>query len=151
MRPDAEAIIAASCSVCGITKTLLFAQHRWQKLVEARRIAAYLIVDGRGLSMPQAGKIMQRDHTTILHHVRTVRRRLEAGDADLAATISSVGRLASERRPDLLDAGRCRVYVKQQPKIFMAANDNCIRWGGSEEAYAAAISRTAALPRHWRD
>lgn len=151
MRPDAEAIIAATCSVCGITKTLLFAQHRWQKLVEARRIASYLMVDGRGLSMPQAGKIMQRDHTTILHHVRTVRRRLEAGDTDLAATIARVGRLASERRLDLLDAGRCLVYVKQQPKIFMATNDNCIRWGSSEKAYAAAISHAAALPRHWRD
>jgi chromosomal replication initiator protein len=83
--------IAKACAAhFGINVNLLYIESRKAKVCHARMIAYYLC---RQLprSFPQIGAHFRgRDHTTILHGVNKIRRRLACGDQQLHADIEAI-------------------------------------------------------------
>jgi hypothetical protein len=70
LKPSAQ-ILDFICEKHGLTLWQLKSKSRSKYLVRARWEAAYLIYDQcRHLSLPQVGKILCRDHSTILHGIR---------------------------------------------------------------------------------
>lgn len=62
----------------GISLRELKSARRFRYLVEARQEAMSLMYEKTSLSMPQIGKILNRDHTTVLHGIRQHKKRLAA-------------------------------------------------------------------------
>lgn len=56
------------------------------KNVMRARIACYLHLRGKGLSYPEIGKIMLRDHTTIIHVVRKHSQDERGSQTEVSAT-----------------------------------------------------------------
>lgn len=77
--PDVESIQNAVCTACGITKADLLSARRASRISHARQLAMYLARELTDLSLAQIARSFDRDHTTVLHSVRTVSRRLEPG------------------------------------------------------------------------
>lgn len=69
--------VAAICNdVCarfGITKAELTGRRHLPLHVDARRVAALRMAEELGMSLPQIGRILHKDHTTILHAIRRAR------------------------------------------------------------------------------
>lgn len=65
----AAAILASVARHHGFTVAELKSARRVKKVVLARQEAAYRIISETPLSYPQVGKLLHRDHTTILHAV----------------------------------------------------------------------------------
>jgi chromosomal replication initiation ATPase DnaA len=66
---EVEEIVAAA----GMTMADLRAPSRKREMMEVRRIvAAYL--RRRGCSLPEIGRVLNRDHSTVLHLLRTTPR-----------------------------------------------------------------------------
>ena len=57
------------CRMYGVERIHLFSRRRDKKVVEARK-TAYWVLRNCGLSFPQIGKIMHKDHTTVLKVLR---------------------------------------------------------------------------------
>lgn len=56
------------CTEYGISRHLLIAVGRDPLIVEARRVAIWLLVKDLRLGYTAAGRLMRRDHSTIIHH-----------------------------------------------------------------------------------
>lgn len=65
----------------GISKAELTGQKRTKEIVNARHIAIYLIRSTVELSLPNIGKIFNRDHTTIMSSIENVEKRLRNDSA----------------------------------------------------------------------
>jgi chromosomal replication initiator protein len=76
-----------------ITIDALHSHVRTQPLVRRQQLAMYVARQVTGRSLPFIGKKMGgRDHSTILHGVRTVQALIDAGDA---ATVEAVDAITS--------------------------------------------------------
>jgi chromosomal replication initiation ATPase DnaA len=69
-RLTADDVVETICIRHGIGRSLLFSVRRDRTLIDARRECA---VELRKLdmSLPEIGKAMNRDHTTVLYYLRT--------------------------------------------------------------------------------
>lgn len=67
---------AVVAEVHGITSDQLLGQHRALRFSHARQMLACLARELFGMSYVQIGQLMRRDHTTISHAQRAVRRRM---------------------------------------------------------------------------
>ena len=77
---ESERIIDAVCAIAHITKQAIVGGRRAARIVRPRQIAAYLMYEMTGLSLPQIGKLLgNRDHTTIMHARRRIAEILESG------------------------------------------------------------------------
>jgi chromosomal replication initiation ATPase DnaA len=65
------------CAPHRVTLPALLGSCRLAYMVAARRAAARLLVDDEGLSLPHAGRILNRDHSTVHHLLRHPRQRLD--------------------------------------------------------------------------
>jgi hypothetical protein len=70
--PAAWIILARICAATGVSLTELRGEGRSQPVALARQFAAWMLVNKRGLSLNEAGRFLNRDHTTILHAVRAI-------------------------------------------------------------------------------
>lgn len=68
-----------SCKDYEITVAQLKGDSREQALVYARH-ECYYVLHQIGLSSSQIGRIMKRDHTSILHGIKNHRYRVDRGD-----------------------------------------------------------------------
>jgi chromosomal replication initiator protein len=69
----------------------LLSHCRTQPLCRRRHIAMYVAHEMTGRSLVYIGrKIGDRDHTTVLHGVRVVKRLLDAGDAETIAAVNQI-------------------------------------------------------------
>jgi hypothetical protein len=87
-----KAILAAVSERYDVPIDKILGRSRLGNIVRARQMAAYLVRTNTPLSLPQIGKwVFRRDHTTILHAVRTVsgcvRRRAVA--EEIAAVVAA--------------------------------------------------------------
>lgn len=83
-------IQVAVCRRYGVSLVELLAERRFKPLVQTRQIAIYLAKKLTRQSLPEIGRRFGgRDHTTILHSVRKVERRL-ATDLALQAAIAAL-------------------------------------------------------------
>jgi chromosomal replication initiator protein len=77
--PSVSAIQEAVCSVLGVSRQDLLSPRRTALISRARHIAMYLARDLTSLSLAQIAREFGRDHSTVLHAVRIVSRRLDNG------------------------------------------------------------------------
>ena len=92
--PPMERIIRATCTVTGITRNELLSGRRPAEFVHARHIAMYLAREYTTLSLPQIGRAMNKDHTTV-HYVANKMSNRGRGatkvNRDLAAVKKAAG------------------------------------------------------------
>ena len=62
-----EAVIKSVCSYYKISKTELLGKNKKQEIVRARQICAYLMCEMLSLPLVNVGKLLARDHATIIH------------------------------------------------------------------------------------
>ena len=74
-----RAIQEAICTVCGVSRDDLLSAKRNSHVSHARQLAMYLARDETSISLAQIAREFNRDHTTVLHAIRTVAARLEPG------------------------------------------------------------------------
>jgi chromosomal replication initiation ATPase DnaA len=63
----AEAIVAAVATTFGVSKEFLTGPGRLPEMVDARKVAIRLLAR-RGLGSTAIGRLIGRDHSTVLHH-----------------------------------------------------------------------------------
>jgi chromosomal replication initiator protein len=69
----------------------LVSQEKRQPLARRRQVAYYAARQIAGRSLPHIARhIGGRDHTTILHDVRRVAARINAGDVETAAAVKAI-------------------------------------------------------------
>jgi chromosomal replication initiator protein len=87
--PTLEAIQDAVCTVNGLTKEELLSKQRSPRVARSRQLAMYMARELTGLSLAEIARGFDRDHTTVLHAVRTVKSRLEPG-SDTATAVHRI-------------------------------------------------------------
>lgn len=91
-RITVDKIQAIVCRDFGLSRGELLANRRTKSVVRPRQIAMYLAKELTQRSLPEIGRRFGgRDHTTILHAVRTI-TRLVTTDADLAKRVDMLRR-----------------------------------------------------------
>ncbi len=73
----------------GVKKEEIVGQKRTKNIANARHIAIYLIRNITEMSLPNIGKIFNRDHSTIMSSIETVQKRL-ATDTELSFILSDI-------------------------------------------------------------
>ena len=77
--PSLTAIQDAVCTVGGLTREELLSPRRSPRVARSRQLAMYMARQLTSLSLTQIARGFDRDHTTVLHAIRTVSARLEPG------------------------------------------------------------------------
>ena len=77
--PTLTAIQDAVCEAEGLTLDELLSPRRSTRIARARQLAMYLARELTPLSLTEIARGFNRDHTTVLHAIRTVSARLEPG------------------------------------------------------------------------
>lgn len=72
-KPSAKDILRRVCSVFDVEKSDILRDVRHREAVRARWVAMYAIQHILGYSYPQIGRIMGKDHTTVMHGIKTTK------------------------------------------------------------------------------
>lgn len=91
--PPMERIIRATCTVTGVTRNELLSGRRPAEFVHARHIAMYLAREYTTLSLPQIGRAMNKDHTTV-HYVANKMAKRGRGATKVNRDIAAVKKVA---------------------------------------------------------
>ena len=67
-----NAVLLAVARYYGVKADDLKARSRHKQIVEPRQIAMYLLREDAHLSTPEVGRMLNRDHTTVLHGIKQV-------------------------------------------------------------------------------
>ena len=86
MKPAISDIEWACCVKFGITRAQMIGQNRTKHVVHPRQVAMYLVRTLTGASLPATGRRFHKDHTTVMHGIASVQKRMQA-DPRLAAEI----------------------------------------------------------------
>ncbi len=87
--PSFERIIQSVADTFHLSTDLLLSKKRNYEIVYARQVAIYLVRKLLSLSLPDIGKRFQKDHTTILHSLSIMEKKLSS-DAKLKTLISEI-------------------------------------------------------------
>jgi chromosomal replication initiator protein len=74
-----EAVQEAMCSSLGVSREQLLSNSRTARIIQARQLSMYLARELTPLSLAQIARAFNRDHSTVLHAVRSVSKRLDPG------------------------------------------------------------------------
>lgn len=85
--PELESINAVVCSYYKVARIDFTSQRRTAYICKARQVAMYLARTLTPRSLPEIGRYMQRDHTTVISGVRKITKLLADGDTVLADDI----------------------------------------------------------------
>ena len=96
IRPFVHEIVEAACVAFGIGRNEVMSDRRDRAATRARQAAMFLAKEMTPLSLPQIGRLLNRDHTTVIHAAR-VMPQLIADDGLLAAKVRRTRRLAALR------------------------------------------------------
>jgi chromosomal replication initiator protein len=77
--PSLPAIQDAVCAVNGLSREELLSPRRSPAVARSRQLAMYLARELTPLSLTEIARGFDRDHTTVLHAIRSVEGRLEPG------------------------------------------------------------------------
>ncbi len=83
--PTLAAIQDAVCAVSGLTRAELLSPQRSPRVSHSRQLAMYMARELTPLSLTQIARAFDRDHTTVMHAIRSVSARLEPGSETAAA------------------------------------------------------------------
>ncbi len=84
-----DKIFAAVYNKFGVKREEIVGQRRNKEIVNARHIAVYLVRNITEMSLPNIGKIFNRDHTTIMSSIEIVQKRLTT-DNQLSFILSEI-------------------------------------------------------------
>ncbi len=96
--PTVAAIQDTVCEINGLTREELMSPRRSAKVARARQMAMYLARELTPLSLTEIARDFDRDHTTVLHAVRTVSTKLEPGSETALAIHRAHVALGTSRR-----------------------------------------------------
>ncbi|MHA2609706.1 MAG: chromosomal replication initiator protein DnaA [bacterium JZ-2024 1] len=74
--PSADQIIHSVAQYFSLPAESLLSRKRTRDILFARQVAIYLIRKTLGFSLPEIGHIFQKDHTTILHSLSSMEKKL---------------------------------------------------------------------------
>jgi chromosomal replication initiator protein len=77
--PSVESIQETVCGMLNVSRADLLSANRTARVSRARQLAIYLARDLTPMSLAQIAREFQRDHSTILHALRSVTAKLEPG------------------------------------------------------------------------
>jgi Bacterial dnaA protein helix-turn-helix len=83
-------VVEVTADHFGTTVPALLSDCRTQPLARRRQVAMFVARRVTGRSLPFIGFHMSRDHTTILHGVRAVRARIQAGDDETVGAVHQI-------------------------------------------------------------
>lgn len=75
-----EAVIKSVCSYYKITKADLLGKNKKQEVVRARQICAYLMCEMLSLPLVNVGKLLGRDHATVIHSRNKITEFIKVND-----------------------------------------------------------------------
>jgi len=110
--PTVTEIQDAVADALGLSREELLSPRRTSRIARARQLAMYLARELTPLSLAQIAREFNRDHTTVLHAIRSVTQRLEPG-SDTSETIQRVQ--ASLGTKPLSDPGPSRPLNHPEP------------------------------------
>ena len=87
--PSPDSIINATANYFNMTEADLTGVNRTKGVTEARQISMYLIRTLTNLSLPDIGKIFNRNHSTVLVSIRKIESQIEK-NPELAAVIRDI-------------------------------------------------------------
>ncbi|MFN3387482.1 MAG: helix-turn-helix domain-containing protein [Allosphingosinicella sp.] len=96
-RTVAEVVLLVS-SEFGVSRAELVSEHRGREIAHPRQVVMYLASQVTPASLPQIGRRLNRDHTTVMHGIRAVRKRM-AEDPELAARVGRLRRALEPPEP----------------------------------------------------
>jgi hypothetical protein len=86
--PAREALQAVSTRT-SVPIADILGRNRRPPIAAARHEAVWRVRQATGWSLPRLGRFFKRDHTTVLHSLRTMEKR-SAGDPELLATMTTL-------------------------------------------------------------
>jgi chromosomal replication initiator protein len=89
-----NAILAAVARYFGVRVDELKSRARHKQIVAPRQIAMYLLCEDAHLSTPDAGRLLERDHTTVMHGMKQVSNDI-ARDGPSRASVRGVREILS--------------------------------------------------------
>jgi chromosomal replication initiator protein len=87
-----DKIMQAVCQICNVSREEILDKSRQKNLVKARQILMYLYKESLDLSLPTIGKLLNRDHTTVLHSWRKITKELQV-DSKLQTLLTQIQKL----------------------------------------------------------
>lgn len=72
---DIDRILKATTEVTGVTLIQMRSRRRVKEYVEARHLAMYMAREMTTMSLPEIGREMQRDHTTVWYATEKLAKR----------------------------------------------------------------------------
>ena len=95
----AETIIAVCCEYFGVSRDEIVSKSRTRHITHARQIAQYLCRELTTMSLPKLGEVFGgRDHTTVLHAERRVRKLMKTERTVFQQVQELTGRLRGGAR-----------------------------------------------------
>ncbi len=76
-----DKIFTAVCRKFGVSRADLESTSRKKELAQPRHLCIYLIREVTGMSLPQIGKIFNRDHTTVINSVNAIDKKCRESHA----------------------------------------------------------------------
>jgi chromosomal replication initiator protein len=98
--PSVAAIQEAVSTVLGVPRSELLSSRRTPRIARARQLAMYVARELTPLSLAQIAREFDRDHSTVLHAIRTVSQRLEPGSETAEAIHKVRSTLGTTQAPD---------------------------------------------------
>lgn len=90
-----QAVIRAAAEHMQVSPEEIVSSRRVSHLVRARQLAAYVARVRYGASLPQIGRALNRDHTTVLYHVRAMAENVPV--ADIAIVVARTEALLAQQ------------------------------------------------------
>ncbi len=88
--PTPNLIISQVCKFYSIEESVIRGTLKTKGIAEARQVAIYLIRDLTNLSLPDIGKVFNKDHSTIKHSIDKIDSMLKSGDSTLENHIRDI-------------------------------------------------------------
>ena len=76
--------------ICGVTSEAFYSDKRGRRLVIARHLFCYIARVKLGYKLVQIAQFIQRDHTTVMHAIKTVTNLLDINDAEVQSLYIAV-------------------------------------------------------------
>jgi chromosomal replication initiation ATPase DnaA len=85
-----DRIIALTVGYFGLTVPALLSKRRDPWTVQARQLAMYMLCEDNGMGVTKAGRLLGRDHSTVLHGIAQVKRVLAEGDMETTEALRDI-------------------------------------------------------------
>ena len=87
LKPTAELILDETANFYNITPDRILGTAKTKDVVMPRQVAMYLIREMTNLSLPEIGRFMGRNHTTVLYSIEKTQEQIEKDDS-FASTVN---------------------------------------------------------------